>query len=227
MLEEELNPWLEKVLDQVTIPKQGNLARDLSPELPLIFFDRDKLQRVVINLIDNAIQTVVSKYENWKDKDDPYLPRVKVATSMVEDGVCIEVEDNGIGMDDKTARRAFEPLFTSRARGTGLGLAIVQKIVEAAQLAGQEPVLEVGAGAGAVTAALAATARQVVAIEVDPTLVAILHETVGDGATVVCADMLEVDWGQVLGSEFKGQWRVVANLPYAITVPALILPRSR
>ncbi len=99
---------------------------------------------------------------------------------------------------------------------------IVRKIVEAAQLAGQEPVLEVGAGAGAVTAALAATARRVVAIEVDPTLVAILQETVGDGATVVCADMLEVDWGQVLGSEFKGQWRVVANLPYAITGPALL-----
>ena len=34
------------------------------------------------------------------------------------------------GMDDKTAGRAFEPLFTTSARGTGLGLAIVRKIVE-------------------------------------------------------------------------------------------------
>ena len=33
-------------------------------------------------------------------------------------------------MDDETAARAFEPLFTTRARGTGLGLAIVKKIVE-------------------------------------------------------------------------------------------------
>jgi signal transduction histidine kinase len=33
-------------------------------------------------------------------------------------------------MDDKTASRAFEPLFTSSASGTGLGLAIVRKIVE-------------------------------------------------------------------------------------------------
>ena len=99
---------------------------------------------------------------------------------------------------------------------------IVQKIVEAAQLAGQPPVLEVGAGAGAVTAALAAATRRVLAIEVDPTLVSILHETVGDGATVICGDVLTVDWRQVLGSQFKGQWRVVANLPYAITGPALL-----
>ncbi len=33
-------------------------------------------------------------------------------------------------MDEETAGRAFEPLFTTRARGTGLGLAIVKKIVE-------------------------------------------------------------------------------------------------
>ena len=53
-----------------------------------------------------------------------------MATSMAEDGVCIEVEDNGIGMDEETARHVFEPLFTTRARGMGLGLAIVKKIVE-------------------------------------------------------------------------------------------------
>ncbi len=65
-----------------------------------------------------------------KDEDGPYRPQVKLATSVVENGVSIEVEDNGTGMDEETAARVFEPLFTTRARGSGLGLAIAKKIVE-------------------------------------------------------------------------------------------------
>ena len=42
----------------------------------------------------------------------------------------VEVEDNGIGMTEETFQKAFDPLYTTRARGTGLGLAIVRKIVE-------------------------------------------------------------------------------------------------
>ncbi len=68
--------------------------------------------------------------EGWKEAEGPYQPQVKLATLVVENGVSIEVEDNGIGMDEETAGHAFEPLFTTRARGTGLGLAIVEKIGE-------------------------------------------------------------------------------------------------
>ena len=130
MVEGDLHTWLEAVLDQTTIPEQVSLVWELAPGLPMVSFDRDKLQRVVINLINNAVQAVIERQERFKHEDELYQPQVKVATSLVEDGVCIEVKDNGIGMDDETAGQAFEPLFTTRARGTGLGLAIVQKIVE-------------------------------------------------------------------------------------------------
>jgi signal transduction histidine kinase len=96
----------------------------------MVPFDRDKLQRVVINLVNNATQAVIERQEKLKEEDGPYQPEVKLATSMVENGICIAVEDNGIGMDEETGRQVFEPLFTTRARGSGLGLAIVQKIVE-------------------------------------------------------------------------------------------------
>ncbi len=130
MVEVDLNHWLKEVLDHITVPDQASLARELSPGLPMVLFDRDKLQRVTINLVNNAIQAVIDRHERFKQEDELYQPQVKVATSMVEDGACIEVEDNGIGMDEETAGQAFEPLFTTRARGTGLGLAIVKKIVE-------------------------------------------------------------------------------------------------
>ena len=106
------------------------MLREMAPDLPMVRFDREKLQRVVNNLVTNAIQAVVARQEGWKEEEGPYQPQVKLATSVVENGVCIEVEDNGVGMDEETAARVFEPLFTTRARGSGLGLAIVKKIVE-------------------------------------------------------------------------------------------------
>jgi 16S rRNA (adenine1518-N6/adenine1519-N6)-dimethyltransferase len=99
---------------------------------------------------------------------------------------------------------------------------IVRKIVRAAGLTGDEPVLEVGAGAGAVTRELVRKARRVVAIEIDPALVEILTQTVGDEAEVVQADVLRVDWDDLLSGEARGAWRVVANLPYAVTGPAVM-----
>ncbi len=130
MVEEELNPWLEKVLDQTAIPEQVAMIRELSPGLLMVRFDKEKMRRVVINLVENALQAVIARQERLKKEDDPYQPQMKVSTSITDNGVCVEVEDNGSGMDDETARRAFEPLFTTRARGTGLGLAIVKKIVD-------------------------------------------------------------------------------------------------
>lgn len=97
---------------------------------------------------------------------------------------------------------------------------IVSKIVSAAELTGLEPVLEIGPGAGAVTRSLVAVASRVFAIEIDPTLIAILRETVGERLDVMHADVLSVSWDQVLSGE--GRWRVVANLPYAITGPAIL-----
>jgi signal transduction histidine kinase/DNA-binding response OmpR family regulator len=126
----DLNTWLERVLNEISIPDEVSVVRELYPGLPMVPFDRDKLQRVVINLVNNATQAVIERQEKLKEEDGPYQPEVKLATSMVENGICIAVEDNGIGMDEETGRQAFEPLFTTRARGSGLGLAIVQKIVE-------------------------------------------------------------------------------------------------
>jgi len=118
------------VLAGMTFPEPVHMLREMAPDLPMVRFDREKLQRVVNNLVTNAIQAVVVRQEGWKEEEGPYQPQVKVSTSVVENGVSIEVEDNGAGMDEETTTRVFEPLFTTKARGTGLGLAIVKKIVE-------------------------------------------------------------------------------------------------
>lgn len=97
-----------------------------------------------------------------------------------------------------------------------------QKVVRAAGLSGQEDVVEIGAGAGAVTGPLADAARRVIAVEIDPGLVAMLRETVGHGAEIVQADLLALEWADLLGADRHGGWRLVGNLPYAISGPAIV-----
>ncbi len=130
MRKEALNPWLEGALNQIDMPDQMRLDIDLYPDLYNVRFDKEKMRRVIINLVQNAIQAVKARQEKEKGENEPYQPSIRLSTSMGHDSICLMVEDNGLGMDEETARRAFEPLFTTRARGTGLGLAIVKKIVE-------------------------------------------------------------------------------------------------
>jgi 16S rRNA (adenine1518-N6/adenine1519-N6)-dimethyltransferase len=99
---------------------------------------------------------------------------------------------------------------------------IVRKIVETAQISRADSVVEIGAGAGAVTGALVEAAGRVVAIEIDPVLVDVLREVVADRAEIMLADVLEVAWPEALGASPRGQWKVVANLPYSITGPAIL-----
>ena len=105
------------------------ISRHFPQELPLVPYDQEKMRRVIVNVIENAIQAVNAKAQEWKNRGTDYHPEIRVAAGSGDDDVMIEIADNGIGMDKKTLERAFEPLFTTRARGTGLGLANVRKII--------------------------------------------------------------------------------------------------
>jgi Na+/proline symporter/signal transduction histidine kinase len=127
----EINPWLETVLDQITVPKGVSVKRKLGAELPLVRFDGEKLRRVIINLMENAFQAVQTR--RAKEGGGSYRPVVRVSSSFEDNSIKIQFEDNGTGMAPENASRAFEPLFTTKPRGTGLGLAVVKKILEAHQ----------------------------------------------------------------------------------------------
>ena len=90
-----------------------------------------------------------------------------------------------------------------------------------ARLAGVGPgdrVIEIGAGLGALTAALAETGASVTAVEVDRGLVPVLAEQVaGRGVRIVEDDARTLDWSALLGDE--SGWVLVANLPYNLATP--------
>jgi 16S rRNA (adenine1518-N6/adenine1519-N6)-dimethyltransferase len=90
------------------------------------------------------------------------------------------------------------------------------RVIEAAELDGDDVVLEVGAGLGTLTQVLARRARRVVAVEYDRRLEPILREVFAGaaGVEIVIGDILRLDLGRLLGDE---RYQVVANIPYQIT----------
>ena len=99
---------------------------------------------------------------------------------------------------------------------------ILNKVIRTAQVEKEDVVLEVGPGLGEMTLALALQVKRVIAIEIDPKLVAILNKKMKDypNVEVVKGDILKVDFRQFLKREGH-PIKVVANLPYQISTPLL------
>jgi len=88
--------------------------------VPLAWADAGQIQRVLVNLIKNAVEVL-------GDKGQVIL---RVRRDIEANGVLLEVEDNGPGMDPATVERAAHPGFTTKSTGSGLGLTLVTRIVE-------------------------------------------------------------------------------------------------
>ncbi len=108
----------------------------------------------------------------------------------------------------------------------------VRRIARLAGFSPGAPVVEIGAGLGSLTLALADAGARVKAVEMDRRLVPILREVVaGRGVEVVEADALRLDWPELLratpaewadrGGE-PPRWALVANLPYNIATPLVL-----
>ena len=98
------------------------LRADLAPDLPYVFGDRVQLQQVMLNLIMNGIDAMSMI------ADRPRELRIKSAKHS--EGVLIQVQDSGAGIDPGQADRIFEPFFTDKPEGIGMGLSISRSIVE-------------------------------------------------------------------------------------------------
>jgi 16S rRNA (adenine1518-N6/adenine1519-N6)-dimethyltransferase len=97
---------------------------------------------------------------------------------------------------------------------------IIRRIVELAEPAGDDTVVEIGAGLGIMTEELAMRAGRVIAIEVDPRLVSVLRERFAgqDRVEVLQTDVLKYDFSSACSG---GRVKVVGNIPYHISSPIL------
>lgn len=102
---------------------------------------------------------------------------------------------------------------------------VLDKIIAAAGVTKDDVVLEIGPGFGTMTQYLAEAAREVIAVEIDKTLIPILRETLADydNVTLINEDILKVDIGALVEEKNDGRpIKVVANLPYYITTPIIM-----
>ncbi len=98
----------------------------------------------------------------------------------------------------------------------------VRRIARLADVGPDDHVIEIGAGLGSLTLALAETGATVRALEVDRGVVPVLRDVVRgcSNVTVIEADAMHLDWSEVLSGHDR--WVLVANLPYNVATPLVL-----
>jgi signal transduction histidine kinase len=116
----ETNPKsaVTEALSHVDFPNNVQLI-DLTENTPTIKVDVDRMKRVFINLIKNAIDAM------------PDGGKLTITSEKANDKVKIAFADTGMGIYEENLKKLFGPLFTTKAKGMGLGLAICKRVVEA------------------------------------------------------------------------------------------------
>jgi two-component system nitrogen regulation sensor histidine kinase NtrY len=111
LVQAALEPYVHGGIEGLTV------RLHLAPGLPEIEADPDHLKRVLLNVVNNALEAMEGREGE-----------LRVGTAGEPGAVVITVADQGPGVED--VERIFEPHYTTKAKGTGLGLAIARQIVE-------------------------------------------------------------------------------------------------
>jgi C4-dicarboxylate-specific signal transduction histidine kinase len=94
---------------------------EIPEDFPLILMDSMQMRRVLINLIDNALEALSNESER----------SLRIRCELARDGTMarLTIEDTGAGIPNEDRERLFTPYFSTRKDGTGLGLSIASRIV--------------------------------------------------------------------------------------------------
>lgn len=105
--------------------KMIQIEKEYAADVPIVVCEGAKIQQVMLNVLQNGAQAM---QEAKTEKPKFYL---RVSFEEMTNMVCVEIEDNGPGMNKKVLKRVFEPFFTTKpvGIGTGLGLSISYFII--------------------------------------------------------------------------------------------------
>ncbi len=115
-LAEVVNDVLESY--RIGLDERIRLTVDLSSSLPTLLIDRTLVGRALTNIVENALHAM------------PGDGTLTVTARARDQHVELVVQDTGVGLDEVTLARIFEPYFSTKVSGTGLGMAIAKRNVE-------------------------------------------------------------------------------------------------
>ncbi|PKB58578.1 MAG: hypothetical protein BZY83_06260 [SAR202 cluster bacterium Casp-Chloro-G2] len=113
----QVDKVLEDSLETMVKNDHIVLRSKIAPNLHSIRADAEQLQRVFLNLANNAQEAM------------PEGGRLDISIANADDQVVIAFSDTGQGISDENIGKIFDPLFTTKTKGTGLGLAVCQEII--------------------------------------------------------------------------------------------------
>jgi PAS domain S-box-containing protein len=104
------------------------IEREYAPDVPAVRLDAEQIKRVVINLIDNAVEALGTMEQEMAA---PAAGLITVTTSYdpANSVARLVVADNGPGISAADREKLFMPYYSTKRRGSGLGLAIVRRII--------------------------------------------------------------------------------------------------
>jgi PAS domain S-box-containing protein len=103
--------------------RDGVVVREeLADGLPAVTGDRVQLQQVILNLLLNATDAMSGVDDRPRE--------LVVRTGFDEGGVCVSVQDSGVGFAPEDRERLFEAFYTTKAQGMGIGLSVSRSVIE-------------------------------------------------------------------------------------------------
>jgi signal transduction histidine kinase len=109
---------VNEAMSRVKVAENIKVSKNLPSNLPMVMIDVNKTGQVFINMIENACQAM------------PDGGELKISTRESIGFIEIEITDSGCGIPEKSIKKIFDPLFTTKPKGIGMGLAVCHGIIE-------------------------------------------------------------------------------------------------